>query len=424
MRLGMTKSGLAKLASVVAMLSILIFAMFGCQAETTTPTGPTTPTEPQTLRIGILQNQGSSVGVDCINTIILAGEMDNENGGLTIGGEQYLIEFVVYDTGQTTDSEMAALEKMVYEDNLQFIMEGGGANSSVCPPITEPNGVLLFTASLVIPEWDPAWQYTFDGAATNALYGIPVGWFSEQYPDLVQNVLFVHADDQISNMLTFMFTHLFNAFGVVPEELTYPASLTDVSSVGTRIAELNPGVLHVNDYSPVGIGRVIGAARDAGYTGQAFCCAAGATDAIRASFSPAAMDGYINGAFTTDFDPPLNQMAEDFREAWIAEYGSWTSPSQFSLANYYCLRTALQNAGSIDPDEVAAVLASGMTYDSPAGPMQMVSRPDRGITRTVDSVATCYIKQMTSDGQANLIATIGLDDAIAYYLAVLQPPTP
>ena len=87
---------------------------------------------------------------------------------------------------------------------------------------------------------------------------------------------------------------------------------------------------------------------------------------------------------------------------------------------YPCLRTALQQAGSIDVDKVAAVLNSGMKFDSPQGPMMMMSRLDVGNPRTVDSVGTNYIKQIVN-GKANIIATIVCNNRWLIFKKPTQP---
>ena len=85
------------------------------------------------------------------------------------------------------------------------------------------------------------------------------------------------------------------------------------------------------------------------------------------------------------------------------------------------MKTALQQAGSIDVDKVAAVLNNGMKYDTPCGPAQMISRSDIGVTRTVNSVYTIYMK-VIKNGQPTLAATITPDEGVTYLNTYLKPP--
>lgn len=241
------------------------------------------------------------------------------------------------------------------------------------PPITEPNKVIYLTAALTMPNWSPSWQYTFDGAGTGAITSVPIGWLCKNYPDLVKNTVLTYTDDQLGKMLVGMLGKAFGAFGVTVQTISYPATLTDLSSVGTKIANMNPGIVMPLCAGAQQAGQVYDAARQAGYKGQYFMSTAWSMPLLTSSLSSQSLEGIILSATPTDFTPPLNQTAADFQNLWIAKYGSWTGPSLTSLPDYYCLRAALQKAGSIDVDKVAAVLSSGMTYDTPFGAAQMVS---------------------------------------------------
>ena len=81
--------------------------------------------------------------------------------------------------------------------------------------------------------------------------------------------------------------------------------------------------------------------------------------------------------------------------------------------SYAALRTALQQANSLDPDKLANVLSNGMKYSAPLGDGEMVSRPDLGNNRTVDSACTTYIKTI-KNGQPVLVDTVPLDEGLQY----------
>ena len=46
---------------------------------------------------------------------------------------------------------------------------------------------------------------------------------------------------------------------------------------------------------------------------------------------------------------------------------SGTGPEIMHSANYCCLIAALEQAGSLDPDKVAAVISNGMKFEGPTG---------------------------------------------------------
>ena len=109
----------------------------------------------------------------------------------------------------------------------------------------------------------------------------------------------------------------------------------------------------------------------------------------------------------------MTQSAQDFKAAWLAKYGKWEDPNISYATNFPALITAIQQAGSLDTEKVAAVLSSGLKFETPLGTMQMISRPDMGNDRTIDSVGTYYIKQIHNQ-KSELIATISPEEASAY----------
>ncbi len=120
------------------------------------------------------------------------------------------------------------------------------------------------------------------------------------------------------------------------------------------------------------------------------------------------------GAWPVEFDPALTQQAKDFKAAWLAQYGKWEGPEIQGIAQWSCLMTALQQAGSLDTDKVAAVIDNGLKFESPLGLSVMIARPDLGNNRTVDSIVG-YATKKISGGQPVFLHTITLDEAASYW---------
>ena len=79
----------------------------------------------------------------------------------------------------------------------------------------------------------------------------------------------------------------------------------------------------------------------------------------------------------------------------------------------------MQQAGSLDVDKVAAVVFNGLKFECGSGTFQMITRPDMGNNRTVDTVRALYLKKVVG-GKTTLLATISIDEALGY-LRVLFP---
>ncbi len=76
----------------------------------------------KTLKIGALTNLGWPLGVDFKKFLDIAIPMFNKKGGLTIGGEKYKIDIILYDTKLNPEVGRAAVERLVYRDKVKLIL--------------------------------------------------------------------------------------------------------------------------------------------------------------------------------------------------------------------------------------------------------------------------------------------------------------
>jgi ABC-type branched-subunit amino acid transport system substrate-binding protein len=222
-------------------------------------------------------------------------------------------------------------------------------------------------------------------------------------------------------MIAGMAEPTFKGLGITPHVEYYPATASDLSSLGTKVKTLNPDIFSTAGGSM----QPFAAVWDAGYRGQLYSGIAATTDSFLAQLTPEEIEGLIGGTTPCEFDPALTQNAQDFKTAWIAKFGKWEGPEISGLASFYCLTAALQKAGSLDTDAVAAVIGNGLQFDTPNGAGKMISRPEFGNNRTTDSIQTLYIKKIIG-GKPTLLATIGTDEALGYFRDVfsLTPPPP
>ena len=215
---------------------------------------------------------------------------------------------------------------------------------------------------------------------------------------------------------------MFKSFGMTPTVIYFPANQQDLSSVGTKIVSLNPGAVMCMSGAGQTDGLVYTAVSQAGYKGQFFITENTSTSTWLQFMTPATAEGFITGMYATEMEPALTPTAQDFKKLWIAKYGTWADPMIVNTPEYSCLKAALLKAGSLDTDKISDVIANGLEFSSPTGDGKMVSRPDIGNNRTVDSISTYYMKQITN-GKPKLLATISADDALGYF-RIASPALP
>jgi branched-chain amino acid transport system substrate-binding protein len=380
----------------------------------------TTPTATETLKIGVVCWLGWPNGLDMKRGIEVMADMDNAKGGIKIGGELYKVEIIAYDTQNVQTTEVAAVNRLVYEDQVKFIM-CDGMYIGAWLKTTDAEKVIEFGSSMDYHvNLDPKWSYSVAGMFGNPQAPAITGWLCENYPDLVKGMVCAYPDDQWGHMAQEQTDPIWQIFGVTPTDIFYPADATDLSSLGTRVKTLNPPAFTAVGGGPIKDAQALKAAYDAGYRGQLFANSTAPALSLTQLVPAEALEGFINAAWPVEFDPAPTDMAQEFKDAWIAKYGTWEGPEVQGIGYYSCLKTALQKAGTMDTDEVMAVICDGMEYEAPTGVGKMIARPDIGNYRTVDSIATYYMKKII-DGKPTILATISIDEGFEYFQMVFPP---
>jgi branched-chain amino acid transport system substrate-binding protein len=390
-------------------------AQSGSSASKTGSGSQTTPgaasDATQTLNIGVVCWLGWPPGLDMLNGIKVMVEMDNAKGGIDIGGQKYKINLIYYDTNNSQATEVSAVNKLVFEDKVKFIIADGMFDAAWLAT-TDANKVLAATmGGDYTKNLTPNWKYDFYPSFYNDIGATITGWVCVNHPEMVKNYVVAVPDNQIGHMIPVIQTPTWQLFGVTPTFIYYPVNSQDLSSLGTKIKSMNPSALGVGGGGTMGDGMALKAAYEAGYKGQIFLGGTGTVANLLTIVPKEGVEGMIAGAWPVEFDPPLTQMAKEFKEGWIAKYGKWEGPEVQGIGQYAAMKAAMQQAGTTDVDKVAAVVFNGMKYESPTGPGMMISRPDLGNERTVDSVCTTYIKQV-KEGKLTVLDTIKMEDAL------------
>lgn len=360
---------------IIASLLVIGLVLPGCAGE-----GPGTPT----LKIGVLQSLDWIIGVDGYHGMVVGANQWNDAGGVEIGGTTYEIELILYDHHLDILNANTGAESLI-EDGCDYIL-----GDCFCTPAintTEAEGVVMIASMYDAANLYPDFEYQWSGAGGSTTYAAAVPllagftntWGSENrtyqgvFPDRFDGWLSAaqHESAAASANLT------------VLESIFYDATTTERSTEGALIYAADPDILDAYGGGPDLDAGVIAAAVDAGWTGEIFLCSTAPAFLVQI-FAGAAAEGAIGIGWPVEFG--TTTMATEFIADWTTEYGEWTFPEIVVAQELWVLITAMQEAGSIDPEDIKAVLDSGMTFESPCGPGQMIARPDLGNTRTVDNI--------------------------------------
>ena len=172
--------------------------------ETTTPTQTTAPTTappaPKTLVIGDIVNLSGFLAPHHVPQEAYTQayvELVNERGGITIKGQQYLIELITEDSKSTPEAAMSAANKLVFEDEVDYILGPLIFQAAAASPIFNENEVMHINGytTFAPAEIGPDTPYNFVTTLGMVGSAIPsMQLLKRDYPD-VKTILMVLPDD-------------------------------------------------------------------------------------------------------------------------------------------------------------------------------------------------------------------------------------
>lgn len=374
------------------------------------PTPAPAPPEVKTLKVGVLTNLGWPLGVEFKKLLDVAVTMYNEKGGLVIGGERYNIDIILYDTKMNPETGRAAVERLVHQDKVKFIL--GDETIDAWLPITESNKVLVIATTPSPAMLNPDNKYAFHASHLHTQAVTMWGWFAENHPK-IKTVSAAYPDNMLGHALGGKSDKLAPAFGMkMLDTVYYPPGMTDFSAIALKIKTANPDMFTSCGGGPVQDSLLRKALFESGWKGQVFTFVGARLAAMAKIISLDIVEGLIAAASAMELDDPP-PVAKEVKDAYIAKYGVWDDPDNLYLNEWHCLINGLEQAQSLDPDKVAAVIGNGMRFETTEGPSMMIARPDLGNPRTVDLLLTGYIKRVEG-GKGKLIATIPIEQAFEY----------
>jgi branched-chain amino acid transport system substrate-binding protein len=390
--------------------SSLLTACGGGAATTAPPTTAPAAAPTETLKIGAVVWTGWPLGYDMKRGVEIMAMLDNEAGGIDIGGTKYNVEFIFIESNNDQNTTMSAVNKLIYEDKVLYIITDTMYPGAVFAE-TEKNKVISLTGCPIPIMFDPTYKYTFQGGTMMQATPEVAGWIANNVPEIT-TVDLACPDEAGGRAYAEGAMAVLQSYGIEVKEIIYPVTSTDFSSIGTEVVADNPSAFIALGNSAMDA-LIYQAVVQAGYEGLMFSTTTVTYDTLKTAVPEEALEGFIGGAWPVEFDPAATEVAQEFKDKWIEVNGSWEGPEVQLTAAYAALRAALQEAGTTDVDAVAEVLANGLTFEGPTGKGEMIPRNDMGISRTVDNVSEFCVKKIV-DGEPTLLHMITLEEGKSY----------
>ena len=314
----------------------------------------------KTVKIGFLAPLTGEVaawGLPGLHGCEIWAEKVDAAGGVQIGDDIYTFEFVSYDNEYVPEKARTGATKLIFEDEVKFIMMLGGDTWPAVAPIVEESGMLVST--LLPSDLSPDTRTLIAPCEVHPIYNVTgVWWLADQMPDLRSAVICAQ-DDALGRPSVATYLAAFEAHGIeVLDTIFFDISTTDFAPVMTSMLSKNPDILCLDTSYADFVHPLCEQAYQQGFKGQIISCTADFYERIIEKTSKEFMEGFIF-QFPDFDDPALNLPQIHFKAPgeFYAEYskrwpGEWSAVSWEYASIMDLWVQGAQRAGSIEPLDV------------------------------------------------------------------------
>lgn len=368
----------------------------------------------KTLKVGSVLPLNFGMGVDTKNALEMLVENFNAAGGITVKGQRYNIELIVYDDKWTAEAGRAAMERLVYQDKVKYVI------STISSP-TIVSGLNLFEQEKVLnlcsgsteKLLDPKLRYTF-GTSTTRTSTPPVWTAVKKVWPNAKTVVFLAPNDEGGKQRAAEEKVVAESFGVkVLDTLFYARTAVDFAPLGVKAKSYNPDLV---DYPGADTGTQFGlqikAVYAAGFRGGQISAINPKMEEVKAVTSIESLEGLLAKMPDTELPNPP-PVAKAFKDAVIKKYGKWSDSSIPWIPAWFAFIEAIKKADSVDPTVIADYLAkNGLEWQRVDGKAMMIKRPDLKNTKYCDSISESQYGQI-KDGKLVPVTRLTLSEVVA-----------
>jgi len=252
-----------KLSAVFISLSLAVVLSLSCSKKQAAPG--------DVFKVGVTDWLSIPMGIEISNWFKLYAKMINEDGGWKIGDKVYNLELVSEDHGGDPAKHRAALEKLIFQDKVKFVLESIGSNQAQSAQIAEQNKVVILSAGFGDETAMPKFNYFYRAQGLYFLRGSNAAMYKAWKDKGAKNVLLVNPDNEGGKANVLQFSTVLPIVGL--EKLNpvfFPADTTDFSGVAIKVKALNPDCIDLGAAMDDQIVNFIRALKEVGWKGQMY----------------------------------------------------------------------------------------------------------------------------------------------------------
>jgi branched-chain amino acid transport system substrate-binding protein len=387
---------------LTAVVSICIVLSLVALAFITACTSPTTPEE-KTLKIGaLLSITGWYSIIDTLeeDEAQAVAKLINNEGGITIDGQKYLIELVIEDGKSDFNGVAAAASRLVFDKEVKFVVGPSGFWSAASSVTFEENKILHVSSYVTGSpgELDASTPYGFVGhncafadaiAAEKAL--------KKEFPDVEKVTICLPDDGNLSVTIPKHERVMVEGLTIVGDIVSYPNEMMDFSPIVAKLNSIKDADAYLLlNGAPPHLGNILKGLRELGNDKPCVTSSLSSCYAILNISGQAAATKFIAPAITPHApgNPPLLDEVCDMLGTQYEEQGVIYMMSGNSL---WVLTRVMEAAQSLDPTEVKEKWESMNTVETLFGTGTLCGEEIYGLRNHAIAHPLPYQKLM--DGQ-------------------------
>lgn len=323
----------------------------------------------KTVKIGFcapLTGSVSAWGLPGLYGAEIWAEHVNKNGGVNIGGDQYMVEIVSFDNEYAPDKALQGYRRLISENDVKFIMMLGG---DTWPAVQRfANRSKMLTSTLLPSDLSPDTPYLIAPCEVHPIYNVTgVEWLAENFSDM-KKVVIAAQNDSLGLPSVATYRAAFEAAGmeVIGQNLFDP-STTDFSAIASSLLSKKPEVVCLDTCYADYVNLLSEQLYQQQFKGKIISCTLDTYPKIIEKTSQEFMDGTVFQF--PDFDDPKMQSdfinfpnPEQFYNTYEERHpGTWTAVSWEYASIMDLWKTAAEEAGSIEPMDVLEQMKAGGT---------------------------------------------------------------
>lgn len=314
------------------------------------------------LTVGLsasMSGQAAAWGLVHERACTLAIEDINAKGGITVGGEKYILQLKTYDHAYDPSRSVEIAKRMMMVDKVAWIVTHGTTAVKPIIPFTEENRTIIMHGGLgtdIMVFQKQSYTFRFLMSAPEG-YFIVWQWVSKNYPQLKTTVEMQPDDASGWDLMKDIKEKVLPKYGIkLAVDMFYKRGMTEFYPILIKLLAAKPDVFDLANIPPADQGRVMKQAREMGYKGQFIA-------PVLSSYGPAleiagpASEGLIFGAYVDPSSAVATPEEKKFYDRWMKSYGPpFDLLSMSVITGVYPVAQAIEKANSFDPDKVAKVL--------------------------------------------------------------------